>query len=820
MSYKFALLISITLSCFTQTVFAQMDNTKRTFTVEESIKMVKIVEPNVNSSALYHPEIKMSQDGKYFVIVTRRGNPATGKNEYNLLLYQSSQVRAFLNDNDGMASLLENTSKSQDKLPESRILAHVTTSLNESAFQSIAWLEDNKTLAFIGWFDTEEDETSGQVYKLDIRSGILNKLTNHPRPVTGFAFNIASQKIVFVSKLPPKLGDDREKSSYLVGVRLLPSVNNPNYEISEGREANQYYVQDIERAGHALAIGQIYNDEIPYPLISLSPDGYRAIVLTPKDPTPLRWKDGYNFLQTSFFKKYFNGFDDNIMLSRAGFLKQFSLIDLRTGNIRPVFDAPTGYILGGLNIDAHWMPDSNSVILANTALPLDVTDEEEKNRRSHMFSTVEYNVDTGRITPITYHTVEKYYAAPDSMETPDGQFWALTLELSGTLKIEERKDVNKILPAKIFKKIGNKWVPVQESQTATDAVPAKKTGPNSVLEISIHQDLNTPPEIMAQDKSTGVKKIITDLNPQFQKLTFGRTQILNWKDRNGKDWTGGLVYPPNFKEGQKYPLVIQTHGFNPKEFLIDGPSGVASAYAAQALANKGIMVLQMKDGMEQKYTSLSGTQRGYEAAIDHLVAMKLIDRKKVGMIGWSATSVPIQHTLLYSEYPIAAAILADSYNIDMGAYGTMFGMDMKFVEKMNDGAVPWGEGLKKWMANDPTFHMDRLRTPLRLEQYTTPPSLWWNTYTILKRQHKPVEYYVFNDAYHDLVKPAHRMASQGGNVDWFAFWLKGEEDPDPAKADQYKRWRKLRIQQEKSIINANKARKWDKEQKTRLANTE
>jgi hypothetical protein len=24
------------------------------------------------------------------------------------------------------------------------------------------------------------------------------------------------------------------------------------------------------------------------------------------------------------------------------------------------------------------------------------------------------------------------------------------------------------------------------------------------------------------------------------------------------------------------------------------------------------------------------------------------------------------------------------------------------------------------------------------------------------------------------------------------FWLKGEEDPDPAKADQYARWRELR----------------------------
>jgi hypothetical protein len=36
------------------------------------------------------------------------------------------------------------------------------------------------------------------------------------------------------------------------------------------------------------------------------------------------------------------------------------------------------------------------------------------------------------------------------------------------------------------------------------------------------------------------------------------------------------------------------------------------------------------------------------------------------------------------------------------------------------------------------------------------------------------------------------MTSQGGAVDWFRFWLLGQEDPDPAKAEQYKRWRAMR----------------------------
>jgi hypothetical protein len=58
-----------------------------------------------------------------------------------------------------------------------------------------------------------------------------------------------------------------------------------------------------------------------------------------------------------------------------------------------------------------------------------------------------------------------------------------------------------------------------------------------------------------------------------------------------------------------------------------------------------------------------------------------------------------------------------------------------------------------------------------------------------------VELFVIPDIAHGahvLQNPAQRLASQGGSVDWFCFWLKGEETPDAAKKEQYVRWRELR----------------------------
>jgi hypothetical protein len=55
---------------------------------------------------------------------------------------------------------------------------------------------------------------------------------------------------------------------------------------------------------------------------------------------------------------------------------------------------------------------------------------------------------------------------------------------------------------------------------------------------------------------------------------------------------------------------------------------------------------------------------------------------------------------------------------------------------------------------------------------------------------------------HVLTNPAVRMASQGGSVDWFRFWLQNYEDPDPAKAEQYARWRGLRkLQKENGQVD-------------------
>ena len=71
----------------------------------------------------------------------------------------------------------------------------------------------------------------------------------------------------------------------------------------------------------------------------------------------------------------------------------------------------------------------------------------------------------------------------------------------------------------------------------------------------------------------------------------------------------------------------------------------------------------------------------------------------------------------------------------------------------------------------------------------------WEIFQLLRVQGKPVELYVIPDVYrgsHGLVLPKQQLASLEGAVDWFDFWLNGREESHPRKAAQYERWRTLR----------------------------
>jgi dipeptidyl aminopeptidase/acylaminoacyl peptidase len=173
----------------------------------------------------------------------------------------------------------------------------------------------------------------------------------------------------------------------------------------------------------------------------------------------------------------------------------------------------------------------------------------------------------------------------------------------------------------------------------------------------------------------------------------------------------------------------------------------------------------------------------------------LIDRKHVGIVGFSRTVFTVGYTLTHSKYSFSAATLVDGID---GGYFQYFAFSNSVPELSKEigqlnGGPPFGENLTSWLKSSAGFNLDKMNTPLRLVALG-PSSVTelWQWFSGLSRLEKPVDFIYLPDAPHLIVKPWERMVAQQGLVDWFRFWLKGEEGSDPSKQGQYLRWRSMR----------------------------
>jgi hypothetical protein len=352
-----------------------------------------------------------------------------------------------------------------------------------------------------------------------------------------------------------------------------------------------------------------------------------------------------------------------------------------------------------------------------------------------------------------------------------------------------------------YRKQGDDWL---ESGDPTKVASQKLHD----IEVFPYQSLNSPPVLMAHlsggsaDLDSLIKtqkaKVILSFNPQLADVEPGECSVYKWKDKEGRECVGGLLKPPGYNPGKRYPLLVQTHSFNQYEFFNLGASTTGNP--GRAMAARGVIVLQAGEPRrDSKYrgTPLEAEKDGrdcYVAAIKQLAAEGLIDAQNTGIIGFSRTGWYVLDSLIHASEYFRAATVADANSSSYGEYlrNVDFSSDGSNYLDRDYGCKPYGEGLKTWMTSASGFNPDRVRAPV-LVQFNNPYGLLdWSTYPVLRMRGKPVDLLYFRNGSHTESKPELVFDSIETNADWFDFWLNRKEDPDPAKAAQYARWRELR----------------------------
>jgi len=755
------MLIGILLGCLGlyASAFAESTATedkgqkKRPVTVADAIEMTQIGDPSIVIQG--GRVVQFSPDRSKFAFVTQKGNLTNDTVEYSIVVLKTAEVFAS---------------------PRPEVVATLASSSNRPAIRDVQWLPDNETLSFLG----EQPGETPQVYKVNVKTRKLKRLTTHSTPIIAYSMSEQGDRFVYIAESSPRpaVSDEARRRGFFVTSQNWDELytNRPHLDTR-----HEVYVKTLHMKA-AQRVGDVFNLMPTLAHLSLAPNGKFALLNVTRTSPPVVWNE-YQYKEDGE-----RGFSVTACNSRdtRRCPQQLYVVDLDRKTIEPLLNAPIVRQRWGYSL-AAWTRQS-SVLLVNAVLPLDFADQEERNRRLSHAYTAEVTVPERKILTITERQ-EPYRAFFIESDAAHDRIIAKTGVATVGRPLEFRK---------------------QPGGWKITELDASALLPDDRLSVTLDQDMSSPPRLVAHDPNTKRNAVVLDLNPQFAEMTFGRVEVFPWKTRDGHIGEGTLYNPPDYVPGKRYPIVVQTHDERRERFWIDGP--YTTAYAAQSLANKGFFVLQTglvdvyeKASLDELYKFFGTSREGsyytslFESAIDLLDQRGLIDRNRIGYSGFSRTAYHVLYGLTHSHYPIAAAVAADGIN-----WGYV---DCIFVtaaqgpcEKIN-GSLPYSANLSHWAEQAPTLRLDDVKAPLLLQSITFPLGEW-EIYSGLRWLKKPVELLNFYpEGEHELVRPRQRLLSQGSVVDWYCFWLKGEEDPNPAKAEQYKRWRELRKLQDANRLN-------------------
>jgi dipeptidyl aminopeptidase/acylaminoacyl peptidase len=322
----------------------------------------------------------------------------------------------------------------------------------------------------------------------------------------------------------------------------------------------------------------------------------------------------------------------------------------------------------------------------------------------------------------------------------------------------------------------NKIAEINETDEVLTAVNLNRTG--TMLGF-VKQNPENPPEAFVSkiDKFAPVQ--ISRANSDTPKMPIGRTEIVKWKSKDGKEIEGLLTYPVNYQAGTKVPLLLNVHG---------GPTGVfqqtfiggRGSYPLATFASRGYAILRPNPrgssgyGREFRYANekdWGGADfQDLMSGVDKIIEMGVADPERLGVMGWSYGGFMTSWIVTQTKRFKAASAGAPVTNL-MSFNGTA---DIPNFVPDYFGGQSW-ENMEIYQKHSPMFNVKGVATPTLIQHgeadVRVPISQGYEFYNALKAQNVPVRMVVFPRQPHGLTEPKMQIAAMQSNLDWFEKYL-------------------------------------------------
>ncbi len=222
------------------------------------------------------------------------------------------------------------------------------------------------------------------------------------------------------------------------------------------------------------------------------------------------------------------------------------------------------------------------------------------------------------------------------------------------------------------------------------------------------QNKSTPENVWALDLGTKGKTKLTDTNKKSGGFSFGYSKLFHWKTGDGDPLKGVFIYPADYVEGQKYPVILWVY----ETFSQDLHRFFGQLYNLQILTNHGFAIL-----MPDIKFAMGETARSFKEsvvpAMDGLIEAGIANGN-FGVMGWSyggfATNILITQTTRFKAAVTSCGITDWASKISM--QGDFWRRGDQIGQGRLGGTL-W-EVQQNYIKNSPVFQLDKVQTPILL----------------------------------------------------------------------------------------------------------
>ena len=265
------------------------------------------------------------------------------------------------------------------------------------------------------------------------------------------------------------------------------------------------------------------------------------------------------------------------------------------------------------------------------------------------------------------------------------------------------------------------------------------------------------PDLWVADTSFRSMQKVSNANPQQSDFVWGKSELIEYVNADGKKLRAILTRPNNFDPSKKYPLMVYIY-----EELTQGlhsytAPNVGTSINVPRYVSNGYVLLRPDIVYETGYPGPSA-EKCVIPAINTVVAMGFIDPQRIGIQGHSWGGYQI--TYLITRTNIFRAVEAGAAVSNMiSAYGGIrwgTGMSRAFqYEKTQSriGAPPWDAPLQ-FIENSPIFWVRKVQTPYLTIHNDEDDAVPWyqgiEWFTAMRRLGKESYMFTFNGERHSL----------------------------------------------------------------------